>query len=69
MMKRKKILSLLSLLTTFMMIFSSVSCTDTETTDSTKFALYYMGVTDIGPSMNYNSGTPTYIGPTPVTSR
>lgn len=25
------------------------SCTDPETTDSTKFALFYAGITDIGP--------------------
>ena len=28
------------------------SCTDPETTDSTKFALFYAGITDIGPSMS-----------------
>lgn len=27
------------------------SCSDTETTDSTKFTIYYTGMTDIGPSM------------------
>lgn len=41
------------------------SCTDTETTDSTKFALHYAGITDIGPSMNFNLDGPTYIGNTP----
>ena len=41
------------------------SCTETESTDSTKFALYYAGITDIGPSMNFNLDGPTYIGNTP----
>lgn len=44
---------------------SGVSCTDPETTDSTKFAIFYAGVTDIGPSMNFNMSGPTYIGGTP----
>ena len=41
------------------------SCTDPETTDSTKFAIFYAGITDIGPSMNFNMSGPTYIGGTP----
>ncbi|MBD3591805.1 surface glycan-binding family protein [Bacteroides sp. GM023] len=41
------------------------SCTDPETTDSTKFAIFYSGVTDIGPSMNFNLNSPTYIGAAP----
>lgn len=41
------------------------SCTDSETTDSTKFAIHYAGVTDIGPSMNFNLDAPTYIGAAP----
>ncbi|MFV0546143.1 MAG: surface glycan-binding family protein [Bacteroides sp.] len=57
--------NLLSWATLWLLMFTVVSCTDTETTDSRNFALYYSGVTDIGPSMTYNSGTPTYIGPTP----
>lgn len=44
---------------------SGASCTDPETTDSTKFAIFYAGVTDIGPSMNFNMSGPTYIGGTP----
>lgn len=41
------------------------ACTDTENTDSTKFAIYYSGVTDIGPSMNFTLSGPTYIGSAP----
>lgn len=41
------------------------SCTETETTDSTKFALFYSGITDIGPSMNFTLDAPTYIGSAP----
>lgn len=41
------------------------SCTDPETTDSTKFAIFYLGITDIGPSMNFNMDGPTYIGGAP----
>lgn len=41
------------------------SCTETETTDSTKFALFYPGITDIGPSMNFILDAPTYIGGAP----
>lgn len=41
------------------------SCTDPETTDSTKFALFYAGITDIGPSMNFSLDAPTYIGGAP----
>lgn len=44
---------------------TSSSCTDPETTDSTKFAIFYAGITDIGPSMNFNMSGPTYIGGTP----
>lgn len=44
---------------------SVTSCTDPETTDSTLFAIYYAGVTDIGPSMNFNLNAPTYIGAAP----
>lgn len=44
---------------------SGASCTDPETTDSTKFAIFYARVTDIGPSMNFNMSGPTYIGGTP----
>ena len=41
------------------------SCTDPETTDSTKFALFYAGISDQGPSMSLNLDAPTYIGGAP----
>lgn len=56
------------LLAIFMVIglcATSSSCTDPETTDSTKFAIFYAGITDIGPSMNFNLSAPTYIGSAP----
>lgn len=56
------------LLAIFMVIglcVTSSSCTDPETTDSTKFAIFYAGITDIGPSMNFNMPGPSYIGGTP----
>lgn len=52
-------------LTMIVLMFVNVSCKDTETTDSTKFALHYAGITDIGPSMSFNLGAPTYIGGAP----
>ena len=55
----------LAILMTIGLCVSGVSCTDPETTDSTKFAIFYAGVTDIGPSMNFNMSGPTYIGGTP----
>ena len=64
-----KFRKLTSLFLTFGIIvlsaLSGVSCSDTETTDSTAFAIYYSGVTDIGPSMNFNLNAPTYIGAAP----
>ena len=41
------------------------SCDDTETTDSTKFTIFYSGMTDIGPSMSGRISSPTYKGNTP----
>lgn len=49
---------------TALIVFTS-SCSDTETTDSTKFAIYYTGMTDIGPSMTGVISSPTYKGSTP----
>lgn len=43
----------------------STACTETETTDSTSFAIYYTGMTDIGPSMVGTISKPTYKGPAP----
>lgn len=53
------------ILMTIGLCITGFSCTDPETTDSTKFAIFYAGVTDIGPSMNFNMPGPTYIGGTP----
>ena len=41
------------------------SCTDSETTDSSKFTIHYAGITDIGPSMNFTLSGPTYLGSAP----
>lgn len=46
-------------------LFLYVSCSETETTDNRKFALYYAGITDIGPSMNFTLDAPTYKGAKP----
>lgn len=43
------------------MCLSAVSCQKDELTDGDKFALYYPGITDIGPSTNMDL-TPTYHG-------
>ena len=43
------------------MCLSSVSCQKDELTDGDKFALFYKGITDIGPSANMDL-TPTYHG-------
>lgn len=57
--------SLLTFLLTLAWSLLNVSCTDSETTDDTEFALYYAGVTDIGPSMNFTLDAPTYKGAAP----
>ena len=66
---RSKLLNITSrLLGTLIVIILTVvnsSCTDTETTDSTKFTIYYTGMTDIGPSMTGIISSPTYKGSTP----
>ncbi|MBB4037290.1 hypothetical protein GGR21_003207 [Dysgonomonas hofstadii] len=41
------------------------ACDDTETVDKTDFAIYYTGMTDIGPSMTGIISSPSYIGGTP----
>lgn len=48
-----------------LLVFTNISCTDTETTDSTKFVIYYSGMTDIGPSMVGTVSSPTYLGSVP----
>lgn len=57
----------------FLAIFSIVvlaitgfSCTDTETTNTTGFAIYYYSLTDIGPSMTAVIEKPTYTGSEPT---
>lgn len=67
-MNFKKLTSgFLVILTVTSLILTGTSCSDTETTDSTPFAIYYSGMTDIGPSMNAKISAPTYIGATPAT--
>lgn len=66
-MNLKKLTSgFLAILTVTSLILTGTSCSDTETTDSTPFAIYYSGMTDIGPSMNAKISAPTYIGATPA---
>lgn len=62
---RKLTSGLLSILAVALLVLTGTSCSDTETTDSTPFAIYYSGMTDIGPSMNANISAPTYLGGTP----
>ncbi len=57
-----KFLFLLSVVLSFV-TFSS--CQDTETIDETEFAIYYLGMTDIGPSMVGVISSPSYIGAEP----
>lgn len=65
-MNFKKLTSgFLSVLTVVALVFASSSCSETETTDSTKFAIYYSGMTDIGPSMSGIISSPTYLGSAP----
>lgn len=62
---RKQIMRVLLATLVIPLVVSVISCSDTDTTDSTKFAIYYTGVTDIGPSMNFNMDPPTYKGTAP----
>lgn len=62
---RKLISKFLSILAIVPLIIASISCSETETTDSTNFIIYYTGITDIGPSMNFNLNPPTYKGAAP----
>lgn len=65
-MNLKKLLTKsLMLLTIILLGHLAVSCSDTETTDSSNFTLHYYGVTDIGPSMSYDLQAPSYIGGEP----
>lgn len=65
-------MNLKELFTKCFMLFSicllghvAVSCSDTETTDSGNFTLFFYGITDIGPSMSCELQAPSYIGGTP----
>ena len=65
-MERLNITSrLLGVLIVIAVTIVNSSCSDTETTDSTKFTIYYTGMTDIGPSMTGVISSPTYKGGTP----
>ena len=55
----------LTILTVVVFALIGTSCTETETTDSTPFTIYYSGMTDIGPSMSAKVSAPTYLGGTP----
>ena len=52
-MNLKKLTSrFLAILSIVVLTLTGFSCTDTETTNTTGFAIYYYSLTDIGPSMN-----------------
>lgn len=55
----------LTILTVVVFALIGTSCSETETTDSTPFTIYYSGMTDIGPSMTAKVSAPTYLGGTP----
>lgn len=57
--------SFLAILAVVTLSVFNISCSDTETTDSTGFAIYYTGMTDIGPSMVGTISSPTYKGAAP----
>ena len=63
---RSKLLNITSRLLGVLIVIAvtivNSSCSDTETTDSTKFTIYYTGMTDIGPSMTGVISSPTYKG-------
>jgi hypothetical protein len=61
-MKKVKLTNCLwAVLLSVAMCLSAVSCEKNELTDGDKFALYYPGITDIGPSTNMDLN-PTYHG-------
>lgn len=66
---RSKLLNITSRLLGVLIVIAvtivNSSCSDTETTDSTKFTIYYTGMTDIGPSMTGVISSPTYKGSAP----
>lgn len=62
---RKLTFSFLAILIATVSPLFYVSCSDTETTDSSGFVLYYTGLTNIAPSMTGTISKPTYKGSTP----
>ncbi len=60
---KSKLLLFLSIVSFSLMALTA--CDDTETTDDTSFAIYYTGMTDIGPSMTGVISSPSYIGGKP----
>jgi len=65
-MNLKKLFTQCAMLLTIIILGQfAVSCTETETTDSSNFTLYYSGITDIGPSMDWSLKAPSYIGGEP----
>lgn len=62
---RKLTFSFLAILIVTVSPLFYVSCSDTETTDSSNFALYYTGLTNIAPSMTGTISKPTYKGSAP----
>ena len=56
---------LLGVLILLMLVIANSACSETETTDSTKFIIYYTGMTEIGPSMVGTIASPTYKGSAP----
>lgn len=61
----KDISHFLGVLLTVVFALAYTSCSDEETTDTTGFALYYLGMTDIGPSMSGVISEPSYKGSIP----
>lgn len=64
-MKKKTHFNQLLWMLSFVFITTIYSCSDNDVVDNSNFALFYSGITDIGPSMTFESNAPTYIGATP----
>lgn len=61
----KRIASFLVVIIGLVLTVSMTSCSETETTDSTKFIISYSGMTDIGPAMQGVISKPAYKGAAP----
>lgn len=61
----KDISHFLGVLMAVVLVMTYTSCSDEDTTDTTGFALYYLGMTDIGPSMSGIISEPSYKGSVP----